>query len=579
MTVLRYVAYGDSITHGFCGADDSYPEQIAELNEWEPINLGIQGLPASFGAQWRHGEAIAQLHPDLVTIMIGVNDCFSHPDDGRPGPSVGTNVGEIVDGIRAAEPEVPIAVVTPIRPVLLYSHWRAGIEELREQIQSAVERRVSNGDGHLMAVEGQSFVPAEHMFEGIHPTTQGYKDLAHNLNAELGFSRVVFQLASCSPLSLWLSGLTPGGRFIVYFSKRLLSSVDRFGTVATECDGRGIMLAPDDKTEGKADAAGSAAHMVHSAGTCEGATWQVLDVQSCIGSRLGHGHKTNGTRNTIAAMMTSSPPPLPQPPPRSPSLPSPPPPLMLPPPLHAAASLLVHPPSFCPRETDRAQPSLRLPLNRLPLIPLSTAVPPSQPSLALVASMPLVLVAIASGILLGSMCLCALRPCICNRFCRYRPIPRSQHAQRAPDLEALGNVAEVSAQQLSLCVHWVDESASVMHEEELDFCCRKVRSSRGLMQVVATALLPLYGKTAIRSGYQLLFHDGADLVRLTPQVPLELALRSLPLHVIFNDDQHAVRLCELALARSATRTPARKGDTRKGSRSLAMASRGRQRAT
>ena len=39
---LRYIAHGDSITQGFCGGEESYPELLARLAGWLPINMGIQ---------------------------------------------------------------------------------------------------------------------------------------------------------------------------------------------------------------------------------------------------------------------------------------------------------------------------------------------------------------------------------------------------------------------------------------------------------------------------------------------------------------------------------------------------------
>jgi len=65
---LRYVAYGDSITHGFCSAGPSYPEHLARLAGWTPVDMGIQGLAASSGADWKHGRDIAQRNPDVVTV-------------------------------------------------------------------------------------------------------------------------------------------------------------------------------------------------------------------------------------------------------------------------------------------------------------------------------------------------------------------------------------------------------------------------------------------------------------------------------------------------------------------------------
>lgn len=177
---LRYVAYGDSITHGFCSAGPSYPETLARLAGWTPFDMGIQGLAAASGAAWQHGREIAARRPDLVSILIGINDCFGNMRRGgggwpaeEAGRTTGDQVVRIVDQLRAEMPEVPVAVLTPIVTSGGFDSWRDGAEALRRQTREAVLTRVHAGDRNLVVVEGQALVPPEHMYEGLHPTTQG----------------------------------------------------------------------------------------------------------------------------------------------------------------------------------------------------------------------------------------------------------------------------------------------------------------------------------------------------------------------------------------------------------------------
>lgn len=84
---LTWVITGDSITQGakWVGRERSYPELIQERIRWEMkrrrdffINSGISGeraagLRADF--EWR----VLRFHPDVVSIMIGMNDAVAGP--------------------------------------------------------------------------------------------------------------------------------------------------------------------------------------------------------------------------------------------------------------------------------------------------------------------------------------------------------------------------------------------------------------------------------------------------------------------------------------------------------------------
>jgi lysophospholipase L1-like esterase len=141
--------------------------------------MGIQGLAAASGAAWQHGREIAARRPDLVTILIGINDCFGNMRRGGGYPSeeagrtTGGWVGQIVDQLRVEMPAVPVAVLTPIVTSGAFDGWREGAEALRTQTREAVMARVHAGDRNLVVVEGQALVPPEHMYEGLHPSTQG----------------------------------------------------------------------------------------------------------------------------------------------------------------------------------------------------------------------------------------------------------------------------------------------------------------------------------------------------------------------------------------------------------------------
>ena len=180
----RVVFYGDSITQGFC-ADEPYPEVLARMNNWEAINLGIGGMK-TIG---RHGKALGQLKADIVMLAIGTNDWWDcHDIEGA--------IGQLIDGVRQTQRTVPIVAVTP-----LVAHYEGtakcgggnGLEALRDQIRTAVTKR-SGRDSKLYVVEGKALLPLTWMGDRLHPTSDGMRELAKNINAEMGYGALRWRL-------------------------------------------------------------------------------------------------------------------------------------------------------------------------------------------------------------------------------------------------------------------------------------------------------------------------------------------------------------------------------------------------
>ena len=182
---LRYVAWGDSITHGWCG-NETYPEQISRLNQWEPFNVAIQGMTMDSSL----AHAIAGLKGDLYTFMVGANDCVSQ-SGGLSG--FGRQMGEMLRIVRAAQPNAVLAVLTPVE------FGTCGIEPFRE----ALRRQVGglSADSGIVLLEGRQLIPRSDFIElgNPHPNPIGMVEMGLNLNAELGFSQTRYQLLGCQP--------------------------------------------------------------------------------------------------------------------------------------------------------------------------------------------------------------------------------------------------------------------------------------------------------------------------------------------------------------------------------------------
>ncbi len=84
----RLLAIGDSNTWGlWVEAEDAYPKQVEFLWNQDPgrlplevVNLGYPGMNSS-GVLKRLPQFLRMLRPDIVTVMIGVNDYWTAPED------------------------------------------------------------------------------------------------------------------------------------------------------------------------------------------------------------------------------------------------------------------------------------------------------------------------------------------------------------------------------------------------------------------------------------------------------------------------------------------------------------------
>ena len=187
---FTYVAFGDSITQGFCG-DTPYPEQVGRLNNWRTINLGWGGL----GFRARLGPPIGQIPADLISIALGTNNWPAGP----PLCDLGPLLSETVEGIRQGQPDTPIVVLTMFSRGSTAADERTprgscqeSLEQMRAQLRAEVARRQGLGDRNIYVVEGGPLMPQSGLSDRLHPGSGvAQRLIAKNLNAEfhrLGFA-------------------------------------------------------------------------------------------------------------------------------------------------------------------------------------------------------------------------------------------------------------------------------------------------------------------------------------------------------------------------------------------------------
>ena len=178
---LRYVAYGDSVTHGFTASHigHTYAYRLAETRGWQLVNLGLGGR----SARAAEGDVVGRLGGDIVTVLIGVNDW----QGGTAPAAYREAMRGLLTRIRALQPGVPVYAITPL---WVSERWkptkaRFPLEDYRAVLRSLVAEL---HDPALHLIEGPSLVDGdERNFDQVlvHPNDAGFAQMSERLARQI----------------------------------------------------------------------------------------------------------------------------------------------------------------------------------------------------------------------------------------------------------------------------------------------------------------------------------------------------------------------------------------------------------
>eukprot|EP00966_Prymnesium_polylepis_P244810 5662633-Prymnesium_polylepis.1 len=146
-----------------------------------------------------------------------------------------------------------------------------------------------------------------HLYDRLHPGDGvAMRNLGLNLNAQMGFAKVQYEILQCPTLQVVAHGLTPLSQAALYYGEDLLSTeIDK----ADGCEDRTMMVG-DGKLSGRIQATanqeGEATFMlpfVDDWDICEQIQFQVLDSATCISSRVGVGADSGKSIDGTAAAL------------------------------------------------------------------------------------------------------------------------------------------------------------------------------------------------------------------------------------------------------------------------------------
>ena len=171
----RIVVYGTSITQGGCAARPgmAYPNILSRRVNAEFINLGFSG-------NGRGEPALAKLISQIERKQLIVLDY-----EANAGESIRETLGPFIDILRAADPKIPILVISKIRYAgELHSAGQLKSAQARAQFQDdLVKARQAAGDSNIHFLDGGSLLgehPDDCTVDGVHlhPTDLGFINMA-----------------------------------------------------------------------------------------------------------------------------------------------------------------------------------------------------------------------------------------------------------------------------------------------------------------------------------------------------------------------------------------------------------------
>lgn len=223
---MKIVCFGDSVTRGitfvrgrFKIIKDNYPAQLQHLlgDRDEVINKGVFNDNSDLLVK-RLDKDVLELHPDLVLVNIGGNDCNFHWDQVALLPEEEhvpivplerylSNISEIAERITLSGAVPVILSLLPLDPTRYYrslmkhyshsiGHWISycgGIEHWHGMYNRALKHLVQKINVPYLDVRSAFKLKGSFSElineDGLHPTAKGYRALAEIVFSEMPLLR------------------------------------------------------------------------------------------------------------------------------------------------------------------------------------------------------------------------------------------------------------------------------------------------------------------------------------------------------------------------------------------------------
>lgn len=193
---MRILFQGDSITdagsYGKNGKEmTGYARLVADAlgDGHEYFNRGVSGNK-SVEVLARYEADIQAIRPDVMTLLVGINDLWRRFDSGyyTSAETYGQNVREIATRFKKDFPNAKLILLEPyLVPNAGKSYFRPALAEF---IQACRQVAVELADGFipldgLFALENMTVEATELSADGVHPAPKGQALIARSIVREI----------------------------------------------------------------------------------------------------------------------------------------------------------------------------------------------------------------------------------------------------------------------------------------------------------------------------------------------------------------------------------------------------------
>ena len=200
---MKYLFFGDSVTDCERDRDDvsslgeGYVAILArhlahKMPDAVVVNTGV-AADKSEHLLARYERDCRDYRPDVLTILVGINDCWSRPDytPAQCTQRYEAHMREILRRVRADLGDIPVVLMEPFA-LPLDTGWVTIAAKLTPKLQAL--HRVAEDFGCQVIPLGEIFTramlsgltPAELAADAIHPTATGHELIAAAWLAQQG---------------------------------------------------------------------------------------------------------------------------------------------------------------------------------------------------------------------------------------------------------------------------------------------------------------------------------------------------------------------------------------------------------
>ena len=173
-SAVRYVAIGDSITHGFSVSNiaQEWAYKLAVAKGWQMINHGYGGRQTEAA----DGTTLGNLAPTVATYLIGYNNFYPQ----TPLASFKAEFKAFINNFRAINTTAKLHCITPFWSP--NSFGSLTLEMYRQQIRDALTE-LANTKNVLIEGEALATNSVTRFPDSVHPNDLGSSEIAANIAA------------------------------------------------------------------------------------------------------------------------------------------------------------------------------------------------------------------------------------------------------------------------------------------------------------------------------------------------------------------------------------------------------------